>query len=65
MKQSQKRKPVQKRPAPTANNKEETRGGAQPTAEDERDLRDAERALAEAKRKGLYPWEWLKQEIEQ
>jgi hypothetical protein len=32
--------------------------------EDARDLRDALRARDEAKRKGVYPWEWLKQEIE-
>jgi hypothetical protein len=32
--------------------------------EDARDLRDVLRARDEAKRKGVYPWEWLKQEIE-
>lgn len=32
--------------------------------EDARDLRDALRARDEAKRKGVYPWECLKQEIE-
>jgi hypothetical protein len=32
--------------------------------EDQRDLRDGLRARDEAKRKGVYPWEWLKQEIE-
>jgi hypothetical protein len=32
--------------------------------EDARDLRDALSARDEAQRKGVYPWEWLKQEIE-
>jgi hypothetical protein len=63
MRSPQKRKPIQKRPA--ADSKEKTPVVVQPTAEDTRDLRDAERARIEAKRKGVYPWEWLKQEIEQ
>jgi hypothetical protein len=32
------------------------------SAEDRRDLRDAERASADAKKNGVYLWEWLKQE---
>ena len=63
MRSSQKRKPIQRRP--DADSKEQTPAVVQPSAEDARDLRDAERARGEAKRKGVYPWEWLKQEIEQ
>ena len=64
MSSSRRSKPAQKRNAPRTGDKEKVQTVVQPTAEDERDLRDAERARAEAKRKGVYPWEWLKQELE-
>ena len=65
MKSSQKRKPIPKRQELNTDGEAKSAGGAQHSAEDARDLRDAERARAEAKRKGVYPWEWLKQEVEQ
>ena len=64
MTSSQKRKPARKRSAPEANRKAEMPEQAHPSPEDERDLQDALRARDEAKRKGVYPWDWLKQEIE-
>ena len=64
MNSSGKHKPVKTRQAPAAKHEAETPETAHGSPEDERDLRDALRARDEAKRKGVYPWEWLKQEIE-
>jgi hypothetical protein len=64
MNSSEKHKPVKARRAPEAKRGAEPPEVAHGSPEDERDLRDALRARDEAKRKGVYPWEWLKQEIE-
>jgi hypothetical protein len=61
METSEKQKPVSARQAPEP--EAETPESMPSSPEDERDLRDALRASDEAKRKGVYPWEWLKQEI--
>jgi hypothetical protein len=58
---------VKKRPGSTRANSE-SRAESQPeplTEEDKRDIRDGRRALAEAKREGVYPLSWLKKELEQ
>ncbi len=64
MKSAPKRKPMRKRPAQASGEKVNEPVSAPLAAEDERDLHDALRARDEAKQKGVYPWEWLKQEIE-
>lgn len=55
---------MRKRPAQASGEKVNEPVSAPLAAEDERDLHDALRARDEAKQKGVYPWEWLKQEIE-
>jgi hypothetical protein len=57
-------KPVNSRQQPSPRRGEGTTDPAHISPEDERDLRDATRAREEARRKGVYPWEWVKQEIE-
>jgi hypothetical protein len=63
METSEKHEPVSARQAPEPEQGAETPESTHSSPEDERDLRDALRASDEAKRKGVYPWEWLKQEI--
>jgi hypothetical protein len=64
MKSIEKTKPAAARPAQDASRGERGHEAAGSTREDERDLRDALRARAEAEREGSYPWEQLKSEIE-
>jgi len=54
-------KSTQKKPAQTPNL--QPRSARHISTEDERDVRDAERAIEEAKEKGVIPWDWLKREI--
>lgn len=65
MKSSEKHaKPLNPQPESAPPTEAGTRESTQQSPEDERDLRDALRAREEARRKGVYPWEWVKQEIE-
>lgn len=65
MKSSEKRtKPVNSRRESVPQQEAGANDPVHVSPEDERDLRDALRAREEARRKGIYPWEWVKQESE-